>query len=177
MGYYLDEPLVYTVSLVSLLRPMSKCQPLTLKLNELVAISACPAASGGAAGKEGVDDAAMPGLVEANSSEMQAVGAEAQAGNEKQAERTGKGNRVPTHTCPRPRKRCSKRRLQEGADDVMWPRDGSVSMYNTDHVKMGWWAFDTINPNCWKGAATFAENTSADFVAVQETESGGLRNR
>ena len=55
----------------------------------------------------------------------------------------------------------------------MWPRDGSVSMYNTDHVKQGWWAFDTINPNCWKGAATFAGGTSADFMAVQEAKVTG----
>jgi hypothetical protein len=41
-------------------------------------------------------------------------------------------------------------------------------MYNDDHVRKGWWAFDTINPNCWRGAVAYAVGTAADFLAVQE---------
>ena len=105
--------------------------------------------------------------VTASVDEMQSEAIAEGISNEPQLKRPRKEEQ---HTCPRPRNRCSKRRLQEGSDEITWPRDGSISMYNTSHVASGCWAFDTINPNCWGGAAGYTAGTKADFVAVQETK-------
>ena len=63
-------------------------------------------------------------------------------------------------------------RIAEGkvAEDFFTEFEEELMVESNDcsHRENGLWAFDTVNPNAWPGAADFLASTAADFVAVQE---------
>ena len=60
-----------------------------------------------------------------------------------------------------------------------WPDDQSISMLDSSHRAAGYWAIDTVNPNCGKAVAAYMEGSAADIVFGQELKipDGHLRDQ
>ena len=60
-----------------------------------------------------------------------------------------------------------------------WPDDQSISMFDYSHRLAGFWAIDTVNPNCWKSGAEYMEGSAADIILTQELKvpDGHLREQ
>ena len=58
--------------------------------------------------------------------------------------------------------------LQDAVDEFIGKE--TVKMRDQSHRDYGLWAFDTVNPNAWPGAAEVLATTSADVVLVQEAK-------
>ena len=81
---------------------------------------------------------------------------------------TTEDEKVRKRTAQKQRKK--KARDKQGIDLVSQYVDGlMVDAADVSHREKGWWAFDTVNPNAMGGAETYLEQSSADFVASQET--------
>lgn len=48
-----------------------------------------------------------------------------------------------------------------------WPDDSTLSVFDIEYRKAGWWAVDTVNPNAWSTATAYLATTSADIALVQ----------
>ena len=46
--------------------------------------------------------------------------------------------------------------------------DVTISLRCKRHIRLGCWAIDTANPNCWSRAAAYLRLTTADYVDIQE---------
>ena len=55
-------------------------------------------------------------------------------------------------------------------DSLLWPSELHVRIDDDSHVKQGWWAIDTVNPNAWPAAADYLKRTSVEVVAVQDAK-------
>ena len=43
-------------------------------------------------------------------------------------------------------------------------------MFDCSHRLAGFWAIDTVNPNCWKSGAEYMEGSAADIILTQELQ-------
>ena len=51
-----------------------------------------------------------------------------------------------------------------------FPNDLSLSVFDIEHRKAGWWAIDTVNPNAWNTATSYLAISTADVALVQEAK-------
>jgi hypothetical protein len=67
----------------------------------------------------------------------------------------------------------------QGPNAWNWPDDQSLSMFDSSHRQAGFWAIDTVNPNCWKSGAAYMEGSAADIIFTQELKvpDGHLRDQ
>lgn len=63
------------------------------------------------------------------------------------------------------------------SEHPVWLDDGTISLFDVSHRPLGLWAFDSVNPNGWEAAANFIQLSSADFLAVQETNTPSGRKQ
>lgn len=52
----------------------------------------------------------------------------------------------------------------------LYGEDATISLRCKRHIKLGCWAINTANPNCWSRAAAYLRLTTADYVGIQETK-------